>query len=298
MSPSLAAFAQGFAVDINEEGFATRNVYRTTTMGPYIQVFILDARRGYYGKQQMKWLKDELKKSNYQWKIVLTGPSLGFNKVFEMSSRRGSRPFTNVGSGAVQMQLPEPAELDDVDEHGRPKTSLGYVVDSLQKHAEKVQKDNSGEGDFGEEKHDSNDNTSTVDDEEPEPDDGSVKIESGIVFISGGVCKQPFIATYDPCRWGRPFVAEIGVGAALQGTPTSSDETSRIEQANDLHPSFIFEGPSSLDATEGGTRFSGSVSLREDGTLALRICKEGPNGAIGEVISDVRLKSAKSTNNH
>lgn len=57
MSPSLAALAQGFAVNINEEGYAVRNIYRSAAMGPHIQVFVLDGRRGYFGKQQIKWLR-------------------------------------------------------------------------------------------------------------------------------------------------------------------------------------------------------------------------------------------------
>jgi hypothetical protein len=144
LTPSLQSFLQGFAVNINDSK-ATQNVYRTFYASPNVQIFVLDARKGYLGKVQAKWLREELIHSNATWKVVLSSVSLGtqYNSIIPRTATPGGRlrnksfvsdkdsPTEDGEEGAeerTRFQIPEPSEMDETDDQGRPKSSLQYVV--------------------------------------------------------------------------------------------------------------------------------------------------------------------------
>lgn len=46
-------------------------------IGQHVELLLLDTRRGYLGRCQVKWLKSRLTSSTATWKIVLSGSSFG-----------------------------------------------------------------------------------------------------------------------------------------------------------------------------------------------------------------------------
>lgn len=127
-------------------------------------------RGGYLGRQQAKWLRSQLESSTATWKLILTGQPCGLVKAAQSfggqskpQSRASLTPETSIlgsdpfpppfdGDGAaagggkserpaggrVQMTLPPAQDLDECDELGRPKSSLSYVVASMQRRADAV----------------------------------------------------------------------------------------------------------------------------------------------------------------
>lgn len=54
-----------------------RHLYRSFSICREIEVYVLDSRNGYLGKEQARWLKDSLRKSNALYKLIFTGRSFG-----------------------------------------------------------------------------------------------------------------------------------------------------------------------------------------------------------------------------
>jgi len=54
-------------------------------LSPDVQVIILDARKGYLGKEQSKWISGVLQRSQALWKIIVYAPAFGV-KSFEVAS--------------------------------------------------------------------------------------------------------------------------------------------------------------------------------------------------------------------
>jgi hypothetical protein len=52
-------------------------LYSTSMLGPFVQLFVLDHRRGYLGKEQGAWLRETLSASTARFKIILTGTPFG-----------------------------------------------------------------------------------------------------------------------------------------------------------------------------------------------------------------------------
>jgi hypothetical protein len=306
LTDSLLSVLSTFPLQVAEEG-ATRSLNRVVSVGPDINLFILDSRNGYLGKSQAKWLRDELEASHALWKIVLSGTPLGY-KVLETVSKplldrslstslaldaaadanldtgngngngEGESKIGGEGTAAairrdrsVSVLLPAAIDHDDMDECGVPKSSLQYVMASIQKRIDSKNKLDAGS-------HDGSDvevtsqvsskeklGSSTSGDFELNsamsastvlPSDDSVLLESGIViFSSGGVA--PFAATYDPAGWGRAFLAEVQIGSVL------NRDVSEQCYPN-MTPQFSFQGVASNET-------SCNVSLMEDGGLKVSI---------------------------
>lgn len=54
-----------------------RHLYRCFWISKEIEVYVLDSRNGYLGKEQARWLKDNLRKSTAQYKLIFSGKSFG-----------------------------------------------------------------------------------------------------------------------------------------------------------------------------------------------------------------------------
>lgn len=54
-----------------------RHLYRSFWISKEIEVYVLDSRHGYLGKEQARWLKDSLRKSTAQYKLIFSGKSFG-----------------------------------------------------------------------------------------------------------------------------------------------------------------------------------------------------------------------------
>ena len=64
---------------------SARQLYSTSMVGPHVQVFVLDHRRGYLGRDQTSWLTDTLGASTARFKIILTGCPFGASSQSETS---------------------------------------------------------------------------------------------------------------------------------------------------------------------------------------------------------------------
>ncbi len=294
--------------------------------GEHIQLFVLDSRDGYLGVTQAKWLRDELLACGSLWKIIISSVPLGMDvsknnaevandvNAFVDLPESESQPQQE---GKVKMVLPTPTE--DVDEDGRPKSSLEYIAAYLQKywlqegithslthlftyslthsptHSGKKKKkndeinENNPVDDAGSTEDQS---VNSIDSVISYPNDGSIVIDSGIVFITGGICSQPFVATYDPVNIGNPYYcAEIGVGA--YGASSAS-----LQPVNSMGANFLYVGNGGDIETAG---FAAGVNLNEDGALNIKIARHSTaSTAVNimsnegvEIVYDAVFRSAK-----
>lgn len=114
-------------------------------MSPEMEVFVLDARRGYLGKHQTRWLRHALAAPGpgVKWRILVSGAPLALAASRHLSNHSPHPPVDPLdrdhdhghGHGHVQVTLPEAIEHDEVDAAGRPKTSLEvFPLSSLHDH--------------------------------------------------------------------------------------------------------------------------------------------------------------------
>jgi len=306
LTPSLASLIYYLPIELKET--ATSNVYYSMPYGEHIQLFILDSRNGFLGQTQAKWLRDELISCGSVWKIVISSVPLGMDVSNSKTASNDTLtelindvpvPEDDVQQeGKVKVVLP--AATEDVDEDGRVKSSLEYVAAYIQKHWLQVGKKKKNKND---EANDNNtvDETGSVGEEQSVhsldsgvsyPNDGSVIIDSGIVFITGGICSQPFVATYDPINVGVPYYcAEVGVGAF--GASTAS-----LNPVNTIGSNFLYVGNGSEIETSG---YAAGINLTEDGALNIKIAHSTvvettdvllPNEGVG-IVYDAVFRSAK-----
>lgn len=61
-----------------------RHFYRCFLVSQDTEVFILDSRNGYLGKDQVRWLKENIRKSSAAMKIIFSGQVFGFHLVDQL----------------------------------------------------------------------------------------------------------------------------------------------------------------------------------------------------------------------
>ena len=298
ISPSLYAISKGFPVTITES--STRNLCRVQSIGPNIQLFILDSRCGYIGRQQVKWLKENLSNSSAMWKIVVSGVSVGLmSDSSNISDQSVAVSDENADAPkGVQMQLPEPKDLDDIDNEGRLKSSIQYVVASMQKaeidnaaaEAEEEEEHAEKEGEEEDENGTSIKQNNTVEevveivnpievsDETPleeKLESNESVIESGIVFLTGGNFMLPFIATYDPYNKGKPYCIEVAIGS-VRGVASSSYQYNEVPN---MGTQFLYNDCLVNTNDNNDTSYSGAVTLLENGSLKVTISSSSPSSS-------------------
>lgn len=131
-------------------------------LGPYVQLFVLDHRRGYLGKEQGTWLRDTLSVSTARFKIILSGTPFAATSSSchsEVSASRNQSSETSTDTvpktiavesteissivkdistssathpAAVTMQIPLPILSLGVDDGGRPNLSLAGILSAYQ----------------------------------------------------------------------------------------------------------------------------------------------------------------------
>lgn len=271
--------------------------------GEHIQLFILDSRDGYLGQTQAKWLRDELLSCDSLWKIVISSVPLGMDVcksdseiIDDVNSLTDIPDYDPLQEGKVKVVLPTPTE--DVDEDGRPKSSLEYVVAYLQKYwleqgKRKKKNDEANDNNPVDDAGSTEDQSvHSLDSVVSYPNDGSIVIDSGIIFVTGGICSQPFVATYDPINIGNPYYcAEVGVGA--YGASTAS-----LQPVNSIGANFLYVGNGGEIETAG---FAAVANLNEDGALNVKIARystasTSPNIMSNEgveIVYDAVFRSAK-----
>lgn len=291
MSSSLSSLLQVFPIRHSES--ATRNIYRSFFVGASIEVFVLDLRNGFVGKEQAKWLKESLASSRAMWKLVMCGAPIAISAQPEVEPR--TRPVSRERSilqvvplvggedltslqNKVQVQLPDPGE-NEVDEFGRSKTSLQYLILSIQRLKSREQALNES----------SNDDVSSVDFsralEKPEDliveqeQDTVELIESGIVFVTSncatlGLPGRAYVATFDPAQSGKAFCVEINVGSSTPDT-TKQCQASSLRVSPHMETRFLHGGDellsSELDDVHQSTLHSCGVQCAADGTLLVEL---------------------------
>lgn len=132
-------------------------------VGPYVQLFVLDHRRGYLGKEQGTWLRETLSASTARFKIILSGTPFGAtsaachseapadrNKIEDStmdispntlksgcaSDNKTAPPVAPADThstgaahaAAVTMQIPPPILSLGIDDMGRPHLSLAGIL--------------------------------------------------------------------------------------------------------------------------------------------------------------------------
>ena len=141
---------------------AVNQLYSTSMLGPYVQLFVLDHRRGYLGKEQGTWLRETLSVSTARFKIILSGTPFGATSSSCHSKASAGRsqssetstdtlpktvavesteiPLTvkdistssATHSAAVTMQIPLPILSLGIDDGGRPNLSLAGILAAYQ----------------------------------------------------------------------------------------------------------------------------------------------------------------------
>lgn len=76
-----------------------RHLYRSFPLSQDAEAFVLDSRNGYLGKDQVRWLKDSIRKSSAAIKIIFSGKTFGYHLVDHLTS-------------AVQDQVTDDTEID------------------------------------------------------------------------------------------------------------------------------------------------------------------------------------------
>ena len=150
-----------------QEESAIRQIYSTSMLGPHVQLFVLDYRRGYLGREQVTWLTEALTNSSARFKVILSGTPFGVSTTrtrepgesFIVESGEVSAvAFAIQGGGediagaaaqaaalvaastatagqppaTVSMQLPPPIVGLGWDESGRVNLSLAAVIAAYQ----------------------------------------------------------------------------------------------------------------------------------------------------------------------
>lgn len=249
-----------------------------------VDAFVLDSRDGYLGKTQAKWLKSKLEGSMATWKIVFVGfpvgirinnkqvTVLGADDVAVSSSSAGGGLGLAGGGGPsvgfaapnesdkknVVVKLPSVQEVGEVDEAGRPKTSIQHIIASIQKKDDGIVEssaqhtmsssissaggDLAGQSSSLMESSESKDTVSlpsmssqSSSDENSEtgdrlreslaPNQRLIKVESGILIVSGGL-DAPYVAALDPSQWNRTYCLEVCAGSPVQLPNTTQPSSS------------------------------------------------------------------------
>lgn len=213
-----------------------------------------------------------------------------------LSSRFPSqnRAMVDHGTNHVDLQLPE----DEVDDHGRSKTSLNYILSYLQScTAKDIDDDKSSQGDESKfastatmnydkgalntrslrsaQSDDSNRENLLLDfdvsptDEELQADlndaaNGIINIQSGIVLLTSGI-SAPYIATFDPNTFGRRYCCEINTGSAYN---RKNEHPTATAKNNDIEPTFLYNANDNSPLEKS---YWTTVSFQESGQLTVKI---------------------------
>ena len=318
ISPSLASLSRSFPVQITEDG-ACRHLYKSTKLGPEVEVFQVDLRSGYLQKAQAKWLKEALHRSTASWKVLLVGAPVAIAadesalQAEAVKQRRNKRSAItlNTKDGAcadvlaedttgsmprVQVLAPEHVERsDDLDEHGLPKNRLAYIIASLQRSAERERKaddESVGESQTQNTLDIGNTVSSEVATAERLFADDVLQIDSGIVIISSnsagaGLPTTPFIATLDPADAGRAFCAEVNVGGCKSESnlcPCVVEHLgSRFSYGKESILNDLGVSPPGTAAVEAEREYVAVLRLEAEGDLSVVISRLGAVDGHGTV---------------
>ena len=204
-----------------------RQLYSTSMLGPYVQIFVLDYRRGYLGKDQVPWLTEALTNSTARFKIILSGTPFGVSTESIVPVAKSGDSVVKVctegvsgrereregPSGTVSMMIPPPVAALGWDDSGRLNLSLAAVIAAYQllcikrnsdKRDELESRQSNSEEvstaqriDLGSERDSCEMNIDVVGSQRSDPFDESnipspyssqTDIESGILILSAGAC--------------------------------------------------------------------------------------------------------------
>ena len=364
ISPSLSHLQRTLPIRVTADG-AYRSLHQAIKLGPEIEVFCLDYRGGYMPKSQAKWLKESLAASAASWKVVLAGAPVAISVETSMSSAPAATADGQIGmtrrrnktrvaedtntlmtgavvpvsvpgtsddaqtTSALRVSLlePAPSERDDVDDQGRVKNSVHYVIASLQRASERNKKVASAanshhigtNGDDNSETGVTADVTATVsvvDDATLSSelvDTSTIWLDAGIVFITSnaprlGLPQVPFIATFDPAESGRAFCAEVniaGSGVATtsaevdeEGKPTNSSPQYQVVQHMSTQFRFNHEAISAgISSPKANENYAATTAASASGSKSQQV-SEAEFSAILKLESDgglsVRLVTLQS----
>jgi hypothetical protein len=85
-----------------------RHLYRSFWICREIEVYVLDSRNGYLGKEQARWLKDSLRKSTAQYKLIFTGRSFGLQFINQLEETLSLEREDEQEEGGVEGEQPQP----------------------------------------------------------------------------------------------------------------------------------------------------------------------------------------------
>ena len=323
LSRSLESLVQQFPVDYSEDG-ASRSLHKSTKIGADVEVFELDLRGGYLPKAQVKWLKDALAGSTAQWKVVLTGCPLGVGLVPEAEHKEAdattdadatdadapaaeSKEGDAGSSKSVVVAAPEGHDAkkekdksrhgrskeprEELDEDGRPKNSLQYVIASLQRSHERQVLAARAEAAAAQEEEAEEGATAAAEDDaaaDEAADPSAICLDSGLVFVSSvsgssGLPMSPYLATFDPSATGRPYCAEVSVGGSIPSAAAAKEAHMPVRAVHatpKMKTKFVFESGAAVGAADddnssggGAADHSAVLRLEADGDLSVRLLR-------------------------
>jgi len=265
ISAALSSITRALPLKIEED--SARRIYNSFFVGRLVQVFSLDMRRGFLGKQQSRWLRSGLETSPAPWKIILCGVPFGMVNVPGGSSR----PVTSEGKVTVTNE--------EEGQFGFPNVSLEHVLCKVQDLIIRPPESEDQEN-LPEQEPVATSNTEQVVEVTSEAeieiaveattekfDKKELSISSGVVLMSGGP-SQSFMSLYDPLESGTPCMLEVCGGSALrfqqQPGVTVTIEPEPVVMKERLGANLLYSG--------GGSKPSlSTVKILVNGNLEISI---------------------------
>jgi hypothetical protein len=95
-----------------------RHLYRSFWISKEIEVYVLDSRNGYLGKEQARWLKESLRKTTAQYKLIFTGKSFGIQFIDQLNSASSSSSLLDQLNNEGEAEEEETPPSGEAEEEG------------------------------------------------------------------------------------------------------------------------------------------------------------------------------------
>eukprot|EP01038_Epipyxis_sp_PR26KG_P006431 gene6431-8849_t len=305
--PTFETIIQDFPIDLAYPGsvalpledLACRMLFRTVMLGIDVQLFILDVRKDYLGKEQATWLSNSLQQSETLWKIILVGSAtsqVAVEQVEELIVKSASVESISSVQGSLSHSKELANEIDD--QTGHLKGSLSHVLASFQSKMGVLKP-----------------SQTLSDEKDPATGIDVISVVSGVVIVSAGSCLMPLtgIETGDTINCpsfvskiknvanpnlptsmsmeGIPsntcMMAEVCLGSDTELVPVVFDEKYTTQAG--FTSELIYSQINCYEDKENTTQFhpvQAKISLRTDGLLHIQLVGKSNIGNVGQSEND------------
>lgn len=115
--------------DTIQQSVTIQQLYSTSMVGPYVQLFILDYRRQYLGRDQIAWLSESLNNSTARFKVILSGCPFGMTTNTPMSAAATAGQGDRKVIGSRKENLPSDQKKHSIPSNISDITSLLNAAD-------------------------------------------------------------------------------------------------------------------------------------------------------------------------